>query len=176
MKKQELVKLRKLFVEELNRREKINRLLMADDIKKIIGHYSLDDISFLDTSEDIVIREIIKDFYPIETNGIFVCLNGFYNEMKPGCSHYNTIIVDPMDEMAEERTYIDIESEKDYTDYVNCETFSTSFEKRNVVLNPYNTTQNYNGMECVREDFFMYACKYGQPMARKLLLQKYTRM
>lgn len=176
MKKQELIQLKKAYLKELNSKViKINELLKDKNNKELAKLYYLDDSVSLDSIESMVIREIIEDFHPSETNGIYVCTRGLYNEIKPGCSRYSTIIVDPEDERVEERNYIDIEDERNCTDYVD-EEYKSDFERRHIVLNPYNTYQCDNKFDRVREEFFMYSCKYGQSEAKKLLLQKYTRM
>lgn len=51
--------------------------------KELAKLYYLDDSVSLDSIETMAIREIIEDFYPSGTNGIYVCTSGLYNEIKP---------------------------------------------------------------------------------------------
>ena len=45
-----------------------------------------------------------------------------------------------------------------------------------IVLNPYNSSQNSNGFNEVRKDFFKTAIEKGQPKAKQLVLSKYPQM
>ena len=50
------------------------------------------------------------------------------------------------------------------------------FENENIILNPYNTSNNRNGYDEVKYDFFETALKNGQAKAKKLVLSKYPRI
>ena len=53
---------------------------------------------------------------------------------------------------------------------------TSEFERNNIVLNPYNKSDNNNGYEEVRRDFFENTLKYGEEESKKLLLEKYPRL
>ena len=79
--------------------------------------------------------------------------------------------VDINSKEAEYKTYIDIESGEcirasKMRNNVEEDLIST-FESKNVVLNPHNTSKNSNGYDEVRLDFFETAIKDSQAKARK---------
>ena len=52
----------------------------------------------------------------------------------------------------------------------------STFESENIVLNPYNTSNNKNGYDDVHLDFFSFSVEQGQAKAKKLILEKYKKM
>ena len=55
-------------------------------------------------------------------------------------------------------------------------TLISKFESENIVLNPYNTSNNKNGYDDVHLDFFSSSVEQGQAKAKKLILEKYKKM
>lgn len=73
MKKSELVKLKKLLNNEINRRDRINELLSKDLIQEFLSLNKL-DISKLQNDDNwLILQELLKEFEITESNGILVC-------------------------------------------------------------------------------------------------------
>lgn len=184
MKKSELIKLRKLFNDEVQRRKRINELLKENLIREFINLSSLKpEILESDDVRGIVVK-ILKDFEITETNGIYVCTGTYFTDCDI-CyeeTDYYAREVRFDSKHAEYRTYSDIENGKQIRAYfqfsndVAKRLLAFNFEKNNVVLNPFNSNKNRNGYDEVRIDFFENSINYGQSKSKKLILEKYTRM
>ncbi len=181
MKKNELILLKKLLDDELNRRKRINEIL---DNEILIEYSMLTDTNFekMDINEISVIRKILENFNITNTNKIYVCTRAYetrcnicYQE-----TDYYDVDLDINSSKAEYKIYRDIESNKSVlgskepNDYGS--EIISEFEKNNIVLNPYNTSKDKNGYSEVRLEFFNNSIKYGQIKSKNLILKKYPRL
>lgn len=179
----DLRKLRTLFLNEVKRREKINTLLKDDSILEFI-HLANIKYAELSIEDRTILKEVLGNFKVTKTNGIYVCIGAYYTSWSvtyEETDYYNTeTSIDSSD--AEHKNYMDIESGRltfHYTekaDKTNNKVLCSDFEKEHIVLNPYNSSKNLNGYDEVREDFFNFSVKYGQPKAKELILKKYPRI
>ena len=187
MRKEELIKIKKLINEEIFRRKTINELLSLESTKKLLDLTGL-KIDFLDYDNiREIIGNIIKDYNICETNNIYVCTRAYYlvdygNHDRDNYS-YSTNIND--NECAEYKSYRDIESGKyikavkERVNRIEKRPLIEVFEKNNIVLNPYNESSRKhveNGYEEVILEFFYEAYKNGQNKALKKILTKYPRL
>ena len=159
MKKNELIKYRKLVIDEYKRRQILNESVDLNEI----------------------INQALKEFKVTESNGIYVCTKAFYYDWHVCYQDLEcyTVNVDIDSKYAERKIYCDIESglivkgsiEKgDYCQLI------TDFESNNIVLNPYNSCKDKNGYEEVRLDFFESILNRGQTQTKKKILSKYPRI
>ena len=181
MKKSELILLKKLFIDEIERRKRINKLL--DD--KLFEEYSmLTDTNFekLDINELSVIKKILENFKTTKTNGIYVCTRAYETRcsIRYQDTDYYTVDLDINSIKAENKIYHDIESTQTFLASKEKENIDSllinEFEKNNIVLNPYNTCKDLNGYYEVRNEFFINSIKYGQAKSKKIILEKYPRL
>ncbi len=181
MKRNELILLRELMNKELERRKRINKIL--DD--KLFEEYSmLTNTNFekLDLNEINIIKKILENFKVTKSFGIYVCTRAYETR----CSicyqetDYYNVDLDINSIRAEDKIYRDIElnqpllATKDENDF-NAPLIN-EFEKNNIVLNPYNTSNDLNGYYEVRNEFFINSIKYGQAKSKKIILEKYPRL
>ena len=126
-----------------------------------------------------ILNQILSTFEITQTNGIYVCTSAYYIDCDI-CyeeTNYYSKNVNINSEYAEHRVYTDIESGKT----IQCSkeddsfgrTLMRNFENNNIVLNPYNTSNNRNGYNEVKMDFFKTSIDKGQARAKKLVLSKY---
>lgn len=181
MKKNELILLKELLINEVERRKRVNEIL--DD--KLFEEYSmLTDTIFekLDIDEKNIIKKILEDFKVTKTYGIYVCTRAYEIEssIRYQETDYYNVDLDINSNRAEYKIYHDIESRqtlqatKDKNDFNS--PLINEFEKSNIVLNPYNTSKDLNGYYEVRNEFFINSIKYGQTKSKKLILEKYPRL
>ena len=184
MKKSELIKLRELVQQEVNRRERINDLLQLKEVKEFI---SLANIKFakLDSNNlKEILKEILSSYKITKTNGIYVCTSSYYISCHI-CyedTDYYSVHVNIDSEYAQHKSYRDIEN----GDYVIADVESDhsyeerplikDFEQNNIILNPYNTSNNINGYDEVRLSFFETSIKEGEAKAKRKILSKYPRI
>ena len=178
MNKNEITRLRKQIHDEIDRRKKINHYLDNEaviDCLKLIGQ-STDKKALEDIRGMLV--EILKDFEVKSTNGIFVCTKAYDEDSSAPILYPRT----PEGKGGVDvKCYMDIESKKEIvTNFVYGPSIY-EFEKRNIVLNPYNAPYNdkkiiLNGFEEVRLDFFEECYKNGQYKAVQKILNKYPRI
>ncbi len=185
MKKNELLKLREQFLQEKQRRKRINELLETELIQEFIqlSGVKIKTLDCNDTSE--ILFSILKNFTIKQTNGIYVCTGTFYTSCHI-CyeeTDYYSRETDFDSVNAEYREYCDIEDGSVVLAYMKPEYFTiwtkllaSDFEEKNIVLNPYNSSEDKNGYTEVREKFFMTAIEKGQGTAKKLILKQYPRM
>ena len=179
MRKNELIKLRKLVNDEMLRRKRINELLK----NKLVQEYlQITKTNSIDLSIDVndILSRVLELYAITSTNGIYVCTDAYYSysdlyyELK-------TIEVDINSDNAEYKIYKDIESNEEIRAQKSdrnrySEPLISDFEKDNIVLNPYNTYVNNNGFSEVKNDFFIESLNHGQAKARKYILSKYNRL
>ena len=206
MKREELIKLKKIYNQELEKRARINQLLQEDNVLEYLKLNGINPERLQIEDKWSIIKEILNDFNITETNKILVCIGTFitdfefyydYSESFP--CHVPFDHPDP-----QYRIYKDIESGAEYKGYFDkriksfYETrqecykdllFNEYFQRcykngqliselmqKYTILNPYNSSKNQNGYEEVRKDFFETAITKGQPSAKKLILSKYPLM
>ncbi len=139
MKRNELVELRKLYNEEVNRRRRISKLISNELVKEYL---ELDNIKIKNyDSENFkeILERILKKFEVTDTNGIYVCTGTYYTDC---CINYEetdyyvkAVSFDSKD--AEYREYRDIEDKrwrkayvkKEYVNIPDYDLIVTDFER-----------------------------------------------
>lgn len=206
MKREELVRLKRMLNKELERRTKSNLLLQEELVKKYLELNGI-NAERLQT-DDIwpILKEILTGFEITETNGILVCIGAFITDCKityEDTDYFQRQV--PFNyEMPEYMIFKDIETLTNYRGYCdkNIEylyiqrssyyqdlSFYEYFQRihsngklvsellqNNIILNPYNGNEIHNNFGEVRKDFFETAIVKGQPAAKKLILSKYPIM
>ena len=183
MKRNELIQLKELVTKEVERRKRIEKLLESDLVQEYIELTNA-KVNKLDSNN---IREILKQILfshsITKTNEIYVCTSAYYMD-------YEIIYQDTIDYTKNVEINSHRATHKIYTDIESGEKISatnkldnngqgqliSTFEQNHIVLNPYNTHQNWNGYYDVKLDFFETAIKDGQAKAKKLVLTKYPRI
>ncbi len=183
MKRNELIKLRKLVNIEIERRKRIKELLEQNLVKEYLK-ITNSNIKELDENNiQEILNNILKEFSISRTNGIYVCTYAYYldwNVYYQETNYYSkSTDINSID--ADYKIYADIESDKlikavKENKNNDKRPLISNFEKENIVLNPYNTHQNNNGFYEVKYNFFNSALKDGQEKAKKLILSKYPRL
>ncbi len=176
MKNDEVIKLRELVNKEIEKRQKINQCLSDENVLKyleLIGQSA--EKKDLDNIQEIL-GIVLKDFKVTEPNKIYVCTKAYDEDSRAPINYYFK-----PDASVDYKCYKDIETKKEIrTDWVYGPTI-TDFEKRNIVLNPYNASWKdekikENGYEEVRNYFFEECYKNGQDVAFQKVLKKYPRI
>ena len=179
MKKSELIKLRKMLKDEVERRNKIKELLSNDSVKEFLNLCKLDaGLSSVDNEWQLVKDLLIRDVYS-------------NYDYKLSFNEYDDSLVASIDTVDIEtgvkyRPYYDkyfenkygssyVETLNDYCFY-NHKTSTEKLKKKGyTILNPYNfSTIDDNGLNDIRKDFFMTSIKDSQSSAKKLILSKYS--
>ena len=182
MKRNELIKLRELVTKEVERRERIKTLLENELVKEYLELSKIEPNELDSNNIKEILNQILNDFTISKTNGIYVCTVAYYTDYRI-CyedTDYSTKYTKIDASYADYRTYTDIESlksivaSKDKNKYYNA--VIKEFEENNIVLNPYNTCKDKNGLNEVRMDFFENSLKQGQAKSKQLLLKKYPRL
>ena len=127
MKREELIKLKKMYNQELERRTRINQLLKEDNVLEYLklNGINLERMQIEDTWS--IIKELLKNIEITETNSILVHTSNYMLECKM-CyeeNDYYRITVPFDDNKTEYQTFRNIETGKIYTscsdDYVKNE-------------------------------------------------------
>ena len=127
MKREELIKLKKMYNQELERRIRINQLLKEDNVLEYLklNGINLERMQIEDTWS--IIKELLKNIEITETNSILVHTSNYMLECKM-CyeeTDYYRIAVSFNDNKTEYQTFRNIETGKIYTscsdDYVKNE-------------------------------------------------------
>lgn len=203
MKKSELVKLKKLLKQEIDRRERINMLLSNDLIQEflLLNNLNIHELEIND--KWYILNEILKDFQITESNGILVCTGSYFTNRITSYHEidFEEVPISFTDPYVQYQKFEDIETNKIYTAYtdkgierkinylkgvkMNPKEFCHSRYKcllvseliaKYVIFNPYNSSKNKNGFKEVQKDFFLTAIEQGQPKAKQLILSKYPQM
>ena len=179
MLKSELIELKKIYQEEIEKRNKINYLLQNKEVIEYLKLCKLlpPEIEIKDIYE--IIKPYLNQINISKTNEIYVCTGAFINSFTPNLEPMHLSINYTY---ADFRTYKNIENGhtiKAFTDKklikkYKCES-CIQFEQKNIILNPYNKYLYDNGYEEIRKMFFENSIKYSQEQSLKLLLQKYPR-
>ena len=178
MNKNEITKLRKQIHDEIEKRKKINHYLdneVVQDYLKLIGEST--DKKEVENIREILVN-ILRNFEVKNTNGIYVCTKAYDEDNSAPILYPRT----PEGKGGVDcKCYMDIESKKEVV--TNCVIGPSiyDFEKRYIVINPYNAPYNdkkivLNGFEEVRLDFFEECYKNGQYKAVQKVLSKYPRI
>ena len=183
MKRSELIRLKKMLNQEIERRKRINELLEEKNVKEYLELIKLKSDILDSNNIRKILSEILENFKVTETNKIYVCTQAYYVDCR--CSYQDTDwYTKPVDidsKYAEHKIYKDIESNIS-VEAVNLEgdiykrPSIEIFEKENIVFNPTNTNLQENNYNNVRIDFFENAVKYGQSKSKQMILKKYPRI
>lgn len=199
MKKSELIKLRKMLKDEVERRNKIKELLSNYSVKEFLNLCKLDAGLYSVDNEWQLVKDLLKNFEIASSNGILVCTGCYcltrdvYSnyDYKLSFNEYDDSLVASIDTVDIEtgvkyRPYYDKYFENKYgssyeetlNDYCfyNHKTSTEKLKKKGyTILNPYNfSTIDDNGLNDIRKDFFMTSIKDSQSSAKKLILSKYS--
>ena len=127
MKREELIKLKKMYNQELERRTKINQLLKEDNVLEYLKLNGIFPDRLQIEDKWSIIKELLKNIEIAETNGILVHTSNYMLECKM-CyeeTDYYRITVPFNDNKTEYQTFRNIETGKIYTscsdDYVKNE-------------------------------------------------------
>lgn len=127
MKREELVKLKKMFNQELERRTRINQLLQEDNVLEYLKLNGINLERMQIEDKWSIIKELLKNIEITETNSILVHTSNYMLECKM-CyeeTDYYRITVPFNDNKIEYQTFRNIETGKIYTscsdDYVKNE-------------------------------------------------------
>lgn len=148
MKREELIKLKKMYNQELERRKRINQLLKEDNVLEYLklNGINIERMQIEDTWS--IIKELLKNIEITETNSILVHTSNYMLECKM-CyeeTDYYRIAVPFNDNKTEYQTFRNIETGKIYTscsdDYVKSEFDSNDYKYRfpnkpNMTLNEF---------------------------------------
>lgn len=148
MKREELIKLKKMYNQELERRTRINQLLKEDNVLEYLklNGMNLERMQIEDTWS--IIKELLKNIEITETNSILVHTSNYMLECKI-CyeeTDYYRLPVPFNDNNTEYQTFRNIETGKIYTscsdDYVKSELDSNDYKYRfpnkpNMTLNEF---------------------------------------
>lgn len=148
MKREELIKLKKMYNQELERRTRINQLLKEDNVLEYLklNGMNLERMQIEDTWS--IIKELLKNIEITETNSILVHTSNYMLECKI-CyeeTDYYRFPVPFNDNKTEYQTFRNIETGKIYTscsdDYVKSEFDSNDYKYRfpnkpNMTLNEF---------------------------------------
>lgn len=148
MKREELIKLKKMYNQELERRTRINQLLKEDNVLEYLklNGMNLERMQIEDTWS--IIKELLKNIEITETNSILVHTSNYMLECKI-CyeeTDYYRLPVPFNDNKTEYQTFRNIETGKIYTscsdDYVKSEFDSNDYKYRfpnkpNMTLNEF---------------------------------------
>lgn len=183
MNSKELKKLRELFVEEKNRRKKLNELLESEIVKKVL---ELSKTTIYKENEDInsIVEDIAKYFITSCPCNIYLWL-GDYRYERYGDVYESWVepIKEPLgSKMATYRKYKNIESKRECGAYIKPdknneanEISALNFERENIVLSASDDANIYTIFNQIRTDYYILSINYGLSRAKKLILDKYQR-
>lgn len=119
MKRAELIKLKKLLQQEINRRNRINKLLSEDLIREFLSLNDL-NINELPTEDNwFILKELLKEFTITESNGILVFTGSYLSDCRVCYQetefYIKKVSFDYPD--IEYQTFEDIETRKIHTAY-----------------------------------------------------------
>lgn len=155
-------------------RTELETLKKANKQKEIIDDYNL-------------VLRILTKYKIAETLGIYVCTHAsFFRDM---ISLLDTEVysedLDIDTKVADTKFYCDIENDKyivgtgdkeEALRWKEDRVYISDFERENIVLNPYNTSKDLNGLLEVKKIFWENTLKYGQEESKQLLLSKYPKL
>ena len=80
MKKSELIKLKNMYSQEIERLTKIKELLNEEKCKELIELSKMNTDEFKEIDKLKVLNDILKNFKITETNGIYVCTGTYITD------------------------------------------------------------------------------------------------
>ena len=181
MKREELLHLKEELKKEIEKRERIKELLQENHVQELITLTSTNYSKFIKDDYELLLK-ILKGYKITNTNNIYVATAAYYTELILNDGLKNIYHYVPIDsEESEAKNYVNIESGLLTQAWISEQAYdrrieTSEFERDNIVLNPYNLSDNNNGYEEVRREFFENTLKYGQEESKKLLLEKYPRL
>ena len=183
MKRNELIKLRRLVLEEQQKRKRIKELLENPLVLEYLERTNTSCVYLDEINSKEIIKQILEDFEVEKTNEIYVCTDSYsidcsicYEE-----TNYYTSNEDINSPYAEYKIYQDIENgkrikAKQEEDQWNHYQLIKDFEREHLILNPTNKNKDDNLYQEVRLEFFQNAIEKGQVKSKRLLLEKYPRL
>lgn len=163
MKQSELIKLKRLLQEEMDRRNRINELLSNDLIQEFLSLNNLNINKLKLDDKWFILNELLKEFQITESNGILVCTGSYlvacsicYQE-----TNYYTKEVPFDDPYIEYQKFKDIETNKIYTAYSD-KYIQSRFEEEK----RYYTTEKMTLSEFCHK-------RYGKYLVSEIM-EKYT--
>ncbi len=181
MKREELLHLKEELKKEKEKRERIKELLQENHVQELITLTSTNYSKFIKDDYELLLK-ILKDYKVTNTNNIYVATAAYYTELILNDGLKNIYHYVPIDsEEAIAKSYLNIEDGSKIQAWISEQAYdrrieTSKFERNNIVLNPYNSSDNNNGYEEVRREFLENALKYGEEESKKLLLEKYPRL
>ena len=164
--------------------EVIRKFMVFIGNRKIERYLELSRENFgeiLSTEPWDIIKPYLEHNRIEQTNGIYVCTDYFAVVEKTMYTDSETFSI-PFNKFYScaklVREYKDIENKVKIKSRVfKRDGIATSiFEEENIVINPHNKSEEENGYEEVRREFFNNTLEKGQEEAKKLLLTKYPQM
>ncbi len=121
MKKTELIMLKRLLQQEIERRNRINTLLSNGLIQEFLSLNSLDIHELPLDDKWIILEELLKKFIITESNGILVCTNNYIVDCIICYQETNYYVKEvPFDsQYIEYQKFKDIETSKTYIAYLD---------------------------------------------------------
>lgn len=136
MKREELIKLKKMFNQELERRTRVNQLLQENNVLEYLKLNGINPERLQIEDKWSIINELLKNIEITEDNGILVHTSNYMLECKM-CyeeTDYYRITVPFNDSETEYQTFRNIETGKIYTscfdDYVKNEFYGNEYKYR----------------------------------------------
>lgn len=149
--------------------------------------FSFDNVDEYKSIDNLkVLIDVLNKIKITQTNDIYVCTGTFITDCDicyQDTTWYTRAV--PFDaDYAEYRCYSDIENNHTIRAYTkpeflrsyNPQIITSEFESKHIVLNPYNSNENDNGFNEVKNEFFMNCIDVGQAKSKRLILKKYKRM
>ena len=155
-------------------RKELETLKKVNNQKDVIDDYNL-------------VLRILTKYKITETNEIYVCTHAsfFRNMISLLDTEVYSEDLDIDTNVADTKFYCDIESDKyivgtgdkeEALRWKDDRVYIPEFEQEHIILNPYNSSKNLNGLLEVKKMFWENTLKYGEEESKKLLLEKYPRL
>lgn len=177
---QELKDLREKYYKEIERREYLKKLVEDEMVQEFlrVSRYNYKNLTEYDKIK--LVENLINKKQFQEPNGIYVLTRcaiftpDYYGE------DYWTVDVKFDSDKIHEYTCTNIENFKQQYivsshDYRPGQLLER-FREQNIILNPTNSSDNYNNLYEVRKEFVLDSIENDQEHAKKLLLEKYKRI
>lgn len=121
MKKSELIKLKKLLQQEIDRRKRIKELLLNDLIQEFLTLNNLNINELQSDDKWPILKDLLREFQITESNGILVCTGSYLVACSIGYQEtdYYTKEVSFDNPYIEYQTFEDIETSKIHTAYTD---------------------------------------------------------
>lgn len=197
----ELGQLKSQYYEELEKLNKIKKLLDTEQVIEFRELFEINIPNYKSLNELELMKKILANFPTkfTSTNDIYVCVGTYfckyesayptYLQLPPIRSYVKTTYIDSNNYIC--RNYRNLEDERDFYVYRSEEawekhhhlfelskhTWPTSeFEEKHIVLNPYNSHIEDNAFNEIRAEFFLDCMTMSQEESKQRLVKKYSRM